>query len=96
MLRLRIQDLVDGLVTEPVLRAAIDELLMHKRAAKESEHGRPWHAINQFLDRELTRLEQITPPEHRDIDLAVLDELLMDVVTQTTDPKPLMQIFVMT
>ena len=93
---MRFQDLVDGLVTEPDLRAAIDELLIHKRAAKESEHGRPWPAINQFIDRELSRLEQSAPPEHRDIDLFVLDGLLMDVVMQTTDRKPLKQIFVMT
>jgi predicted nucleotidyltransferase len=82
---MRFQDLVDGLVTEPELRASIDELLMHKRAAKESEHGRPWPAINQFIDRELCRLELSTPPEYRVIDLCVLDRLLMDVVMQTTD-----------
>ncbi len=86
---MRFQVLVDGLVTEPELRAAIVELLMHKRAAKESEHGRPWPAINQFIDRELSRLEQITPPEHLEIDLCVLDELLMNVVMQTRDRKPL-------
>ena len=84
---MRFQDLVDGLVTKPALRAAIDELLMHKRATKEFEHGRPWPAINQFIESELSRLEQVTPPEHRDIDLSVLDGLLMSVVIQTTDPE---------
>ena len=81
---MRFQYLVDGLVTEPALRAAIDELLMHKRAAKESERGRPWPAINQLIDRELSRLELSTPPQYRVIDLCVLDRLLMDVVMQAT------------
>ena len=46
---MRFQELVDGFVTEPTLRSAIDELLMHKRAARESEHGRPWPVITSSL-----------------------------------------------
>jgi hypothetical protein len=40
--------------------------------------------INQFIAKELTRLESILPPVIRDTDFSVLDQLLMDVVMRQT------------
>ncbi len=77
---IRFTDLVDALVTDPALQQSIAELLDHKRRAGESEHGRPYPLINQFIDRELTRLESVNPPTHQNIDFSVLDKLLMDMV----------------
>jgi len=81
---IRFSDLVDALVTDPVLRQSIDELLDHKRQARESQYGRPWPLINQFIDRELTRLESVSPPTHQKIDFSVLDDLLMHIVLKTS------------
>lgn len=77
---MRFQDLVDALVTDPALRKAIDQLLVIKRAAAESEHGSPCPAIHAFIDAELTRLESVLPPVLSDIDFSILDHLLMDTV----------------
>lgn len=77
---MRFQDLVDAIVTDPVLRDAITHLLGIKRAANESEYGQPLPIINAFIDSELTRLEAVLPPLPRDTDFAVLDRLLMATV----------------
>lgn len=77
---MRFQDLVDAIVTDPALRAAIDQLLVIKRAAAESEYGLPLPAINAFVDAELTRLESVLPPVLRDADYSILDRLMMDTV----------------
>jgi predicted nucleotidyltransferase len=77
---MRFQDLVDGVVTDMDLRAAIDDLLAIKRNVLESEYGRPLPIINAFLDEELTRLESALPPVSQDIDFTVLDQLLLDTV----------------
>ncbi|MDD2743331.1 MAG: nucleotidyltransferase domain-containing protein [Rhodocyclaceae bacterium] len=78
------QSLVDTLISDAELLAAIEQLLINKRAAKESEYGCPMPVINQFIATELTRLESILPPVIRDTDFSVLDQLLMDVVMQQT------------
>ena len=77
---MRFQDLVDVIVTDPNLRAAIDQLLVIKRAAAESEYGSPLPTINAFVDAELTRLESVLPPVLRDTDYSILDRLMMDTV----------------
>jgi predicted nucleotidyltransferase len=77
---IRFSELVDALVTDPALQQSIDELLVHKRQASESQHGRPWPLINQFIDKELTRLELISAPRHQEIDFPVLDQLLLNEV----------------
>ena len=81
---IRFSDLVDSLVTEPTLRKAIEELLVHKRSASELEYGKPWSVINAFIDRELSRLEMVSPPTHYAIDFSGLDRLLMDTVIKNT------------
>ena len=75
------QDLVDGIITDPALRGAIDQLLAIKRAASESDHGSPLLIINEFIDKELTRLEAVLPPRPRETDFDMLDRLLMNTVT---------------
>jgi predicted nucleotidyltransferase len=81
---IRFADLVDGLVTDIALQAAINELLVHKRSVNESEYGKPWPIINEFIDRELSRLELASPPTHHKIDFSGLDRLLMDAVIKNT------------
>jgi predicted nucleotidyltransferase len=81
---IRFSDLVDALVTDPTLLTAINDLLAHKRSAKETEYGKPWPVINEFIDRELTRLELVSPPAQQKIDFCVLDRLLMDFVIKNT------------
>ena len=77
---MRFQELVDVIVTEPALLEAIGHLLAIKRAALESEYGKPLPIINAFIDSELSRLEAVLPPLPRDTDFAVLDQLLMKTV----------------
>jgi len=66
------------------LRAAIDRLLAVNRAVGEAEYGEPLPILNAFIERELTRLESVAPPRVRQIDAAVLDQLLLDTVLRTT------------
>jgi predicted nucleotidyltransferase len=77
---MRFTALVDGIVTDAGLRMAIEQLLVAKRAAMESEVGPPLPAINAFVDAELTRLEAAAPPASDGIDFSVLDRLLTDTV----------------
>ncbi len=77
---MRFQDLVDAIIKDPDLLAAIEQLLAIKRAANESEHRSPLPIINAFIDAELSRLESVLPPVLRDTDYSILDRLLMDTV----------------
>lgn len=74
------QQLVDAIVTDTALRDAIAQLLAIKRSAGEAEYGAPLPAINEFLDRELTRLEKAPDFAPQEIDFSVLDRLLLDTV----------------
>lgn len=75
-----LQELVDALVTDAPLRAAIEQLLVLKRQAPESEYGQPLPVLNRFIDMELTRLESVLPPLKTETDFSVLDRLLMNTV----------------
>ena len=83
---MRFQELVDVIITDPVLRSAINELLVIKRAAMESEYGQPLPIINTFIDNELTRIASVLPPMPRDTDFSVLDQLLMNTVLHPGGP----------
>ena len=74
------QALVDAIVTDHALRDAIAQLLAIKRRAGEAEYGAPLPVINEFLERELTRLENTPEFAPQAIDFSVLDRLLMDTV----------------
>ncbi len=77
---MRFLTLVDTLVEEPALRAAIDQLLAIKVSTGEAQSGQPVPVINRFIDRELKRLESVIPPPTRTIDHARLDQLLFDTI----------------
>jgi predicted nucleotidyltransferase len=77
---MRFAALVETIVTDAGLRAAIEQLLVAKRAAMESEVGPPPPAIKAFIDVELTRLEATAPPASAGSDFSVLDRLLMGTV----------------
>jgi uncharacterized protein len=79
---MRFQELVDGLVTDPALLAAIDQLLAIKRNAPESEYGTPLPAINGFIAEQLERLAGVAPSRSEEIDFSVLDRLLHDTVVK--------------
>lgn len=83
---MQFQTLVDVIITDPDLRSAIDELLVIKRAAMESEYGQPLPIINAFIDNELTRIESVLPPVQRDTDFSILDQLLMNTVLRPEVP----------
>lgn len=85
---MRFQELVDGIVTDPALRSAIEGLLAIKRAATEADYGQPMPIINTFIDAELTRLESVLPPLLSDTDFAVLDRLLMDTILRLNTTQP--------
>lgn len=75
------QQLVDGLISDPELRSAIDDLLQHKRQAGEAEYGTPLPAINRFIEAELERLSAKPPPARNDtFDDTVLNEVLRNTV----------------
>lgn len=73
-------DLVDALITDPELRRAIDALLAFKRQVPESEMGAPIPAIQAFLQRELVRLEGLSPMRTEGVDYGVLDEVMVRTV----------------
>lgn len=78
---MRFQDLVDTLLSDVELKAAIAELLIIKRRASEAEHGAAMPVINRFLEFHLERLSAVTAPTNEDApDFAVLDHLLRDTV----------------
>lgn len=81
---MRFASLVDALVEEPDLRAAIDRLLLIKRRVGEAEYGEPFPILNAFIDRELMRLESAEPPLARTVDDGVLDRLLLETVLRVT------------
>jgi hypothetical protein len=75
---------VDALIDDASLRVAIDRFLAVKRAVGEAESGEPLPILNAFIERELTRLESVARSRVRQIDAAVLDQLLLDMVLWTT------------
>lgn len=80
---MRFLDLVEAIVSDAALRAAIDALLVIKRRAGEAEEGAAIPEINRFIELELQRLEHVPTP-HKDArgEYSVLDRLLRDVVMQ--------------
>jgi uncharacterized protein len=67
--------LVEALITSPLLKAEIDELLARKKAGEELAQGPRNPIISAFLEQELVRLEQVKlPPTLPERDLAPLNE----------------------
>jgi uncharacterized protein len=77
---MRFQTLVDTLLDDAALRAAIAELLEIKRSLPETGLGEPRPVVNAFIDSELGRLEALPPPERCSGDLLALDHLLLSTV----------------
>ena len=51
--------LVDALVTDSVLKQSIEDLLVQKMAGKELDRGPKIDSISNFIESELTRLEEV-------------------------------------
>lgn len=79
---MRFETLVDAMVTDPAVRDAIDQLLVRKRSAGESEFGLALPVINAFIEDQLARLASVLPAASQDTDFAVLDQLLLHTITQ--------------
>lgn len=75
--------LVDGLVDDAGLRAAIEDLLARKRAGEELDRGPRIAPISDFLDAELARLTAEDQPPPATKDPAPLDRLLVEVLAET-------------
>ncbi len=57
------QTLVEAMVHDPKLKQEIAELLERKQAGAELDSGPRNQAISAFIEAELERFEQVTPPE---------------------------------
>lgn len=56
-------ELVDGVLEESEVRAALDELVARKRSAEELAVEPPVEALSRFIATELPRLEALNEPE---------------------------------
>ena len=77
---MRFETLVETLIEDSALRAAIAELLRLKRAVGEAEHGAPSPILDAFIARELTRLEAVVPPTAPPVETTELDRLLYETL----------------
>lgn len=77
---MQFQTLVDGLVTDPSVRSAIEQLLALKRTTPESGYGPPLPVLDAFIHTELPRLETAPATAPGDPDFSLLDQLLMHTV----------------
>jgi uncharacterized protein len=82
------EKLVDALIDDAALKHAIATLLAFKRQAPESETGAPIPEIQEFLERELPRLESVAPSKSEPGSNAVLDQLLFDTVSANHQALP--------
>lgn len=78
--------LVARLITDPSLLAAIEALLVAKRAAGEMETAPRVAHLSDWLDAQLTRLAQVQPPPPPRADVAALDALWHAVLIETWGP----------
>lgn len=74
------QALIDDLVEDARLCAAIDTLLTRKRAASEQAIAPPIPQIQAFIETALARLEATSPLPGAPIDFGFLDRLLLETV----------------
>lgn len=56
-------ELVDGVLEEPEVRAALDELVARKQAGDELAVEPPVEPLSSFIESELPRLESLNEPE---------------------------------
>lgn len=75
--------LLDLVADQPELRAAIDALLDAKKRALEIESAPPVPVLNDFIERELERLESAAPSPPRQLcELAVLNDLFRRILQE--------------
>ncbi len=56
-------ELVEGVLEEPEVRAALHELIARKQAAEELSAAPPVEALSRFIELELPRLETLREPD---------------------------------
>lgn len=84
------QELVRDLVTEPELRAAIDDLLSRKLAGEELNLEQRVDVINEFVEREIEQISEYAKSVQADLEdpTELLDELYrkyLQIVYQAAD-----------
>jgi predicted nucleotidyltransferase len=77
---MRFQALVDSIVTEPSLKAAIEDLLVRKRAGLESEREPPIPEISSFLEHEFARLQSAPIAKSPVLDPTPLDAIMVEAI----------------
>ena len=71
-------ELVEGVVEDADVRAAIANLVARKKAGEELDRGPKIDALSGFIDAELGRLEKIQPMEQSEPDPAALNRFFQD------------------
>ena len=79
--------LVDRLVTDSDLRAAIDQLLAEKKRGAELSRGAPRPAISRFLEAQLARLSAGHEPPAATKDPQPLDRLFVEALAEMNGPR---------
>jgi predicted nucleotidyltransferase len=74
--------LVDRVVDDPRLRAAIDDLLRRKRSGDELARGPRIPTISDFLDAELSRLRAVTATPAGRVPPETLDEVFRAILAE--------------
>ena len=69
------QKLVDACVDSPDVRSAIDDLLTRKRAGRELDREPKINVLSDFIDAELSRLENLNVPEREKPDIEKLNAI---------------------
>jgi predicted nucleotidyltransferase len=81
---MRFQDMVNTLVADEGLKSAIEQLLIIKRQASETEMAATIPVINQFIELHLDRLSEASSLRKEDVpDFSLLDLLLRDTVLKS-------------
>src|SRR6185312_16284852 len=71
------ESLVEAMVTDPVVKADIAELLVMKRAALEQEYFPRRPVLNRFLEDAFARLGEVGMPAAGGVDVSVLDSVFL-------------------
>ena len=79
--------LVDHLVTDPLLREAINELLNKKRTGQELDQGECIPVISEFIDQQLSRLTTVNQSFSSTKDPEMLDALFVELLIETYGAK---------
>lgn len=79
--------LVERVVDDSSVRAAIDDLLERKRMGNELDRGPRIDVISDFLQTEIERLSASKPDRARSRDTRALDQVFLDALVESFGPS---------